>query len=84
MQKGSFAHLAEPGSTLVVRATPNARHDTVLLQGSLVLVTTTASPEGGKANVAVRRNLAHALGVAPTRLTLVSGATSRDKQFRLD
>ena len=30
------------------------------------------------------RQCAEALGVAPSRLTLVAGATARDKRFRLD
>jgi uncharacterized protein YggU (UPF0235/DUF167 family) len=32
----------------------------------------------------VRQALARALGVAPSRLTLVAGAAARDKRFRLD
>jgi uncharacterized protein YggU (UPF0235/DUF167 family) len=41
-------------------------------------------PEDGRANKAVSELLAEALGVAKTRLTLVRGATSREKVFRLD
>jgi uncharacterized protein len=37
----------------------------------------------GKANEAVVRLLAEHLGVAPSRLDLVSGATSRVKRFRV-
>jgi uncharacterized protein (TIGR00251 family) len=37
----------------------------------------------GKANEAVVRLLAKHLGVAPSRLDLVSGATSRVKRFRV-
>jgi uncharacterized protein YggU (UPF0235/DUF167 family) len=44
----------------------------------------TETPENGKATEAARAALAKALGVAKTRLTLVRGATSRDKVFRLD
>ncbi len=84
MQKGAFAHLAEPGATLRVRVTPNAARDTVFHQSGLLHVTTTAAPEAGKANATVRKHLAHALGIAPTRLILTSGATSRDKTFRID
>lgn len=44
----------------------------------------TEPPEKGRATDAVRRMLAKALGVAPTRLVLVRGAQSRDKLFRFD
>ena len=44
----------------------------------------TETPEAGKATEAARAALAKALGVAKTRLTLLRGATSRDKLFRLD
>ena len=44
----------------------------------------TAPAEGGKANRAVTKLLAGALGVPKSRLTLVRGTTARDKVFRLD
>mgnify|MGYP002653798025 CR=1 FL=1 len=47
-------------------------------------VRVTAAPEDGRANAAVRKLLARALGIAPSRLTLVGGATARDKLFRVD
>jgi hypothetical protein len=43
-----------------------------------------AAPHGGEANAAVASLLADALGVAPSRVTLVRGASSRDKVFRID
>ncbi|HAV08199.1 MAG TPA: hypothetical protein DCX13_04890, partial [Rhodobacteraceae bacterium] len=33
---------------------------------------------------AVRKALAKALGLAPSRLQLVAGATARDKRFRIE
>ncbi|MBY6048390.1 DUF167 domain-containing protein [Vannielia litorea] len=84
MQKGMLARRATPGATFAVRVTPNARADAVIVEGDRLKITTTATPEGGKANAAVTKLLAHALGVAPSRLTLTAGATSRDKTFRLD
>jgi uncharacterized protein YggU (UPF0235/DUF167 family) len=44
----------------------------------------TTAPEDGRATAAVAELLAHALGVAKTRITLLQGATSRHKLFRLD
>jgi uncharacterized protein YggU (UPF0235/DUF167 family) len=53
-------------------------------QGGALRVRVTAAPEGGEANHAVGRLLAEALGVAPSRVALVRGATSRDKSFRIE
>mgnify|MGYP000427444852 CR=1 FL=1 len=52
--------------------------------GAALKVAVTAAPEGGKANAAVIKLLAKALGVPKSRLTLIQGATSRDKVFRID
>jgi uncharacterized protein YggU (UPF0235/DUF167 family) len=47
-------------------------------------VRVTAAPEGGAANRAVIGLLAEVLGVAPSRVALVRGATSRDKLLRIE
>ena len=46
-------------------------------------VRVTAPPLDGRANEAVCRLLAAALGVAPSTVELVRGAAARDKLFRL-
>lgn len=79
-----LSHLALPGTLLAVRVTPNARRAGVDLVEGQIRIQVTETPEAGKATEAVRAALARALGVAKTRLTLVRGATSRDKLFRLD
>jgi uncharacterized protein YggU (UPF0235/DUF167 family) len=84
LAKGAWAELAETGSRLAVHVTPNARHNTLTCNGDDLSCTVTATPEDGKANHAVIVLLAHALGVARSRLVLTHGATSRDKVFRLD
>jgi uncharacterized protein YggU (UPF0235/DUF167 family) len=76
--------LAVPGAIFEVRVTPGASRDQVTLDGSRFIVRVTAVPEDGRANKAVTRLLAKALGVAPSRLTLVRGVAARDKAFRLD
>lgn len=43
-----------------------------------------APPVDGKANAALVRFLALAFGVPPSRVTLVRGATSRQKTVRID
>ena len=47
--------------------------------GGELLVKVRAAPAGGAANAAVVRVVADALDVAPSRLQLVRGATSRTK-----
>ena len=79
-----LTHLAQPGATLAVRVTPNARRAGLELAEGVIRIAVTEVPEGGKATEAARVALARALGVAKSRLTLVRGATSRDKLFRLD
>lgn len=84
MKKGDHAALAIPGAEFAVRVTPRARQADITLMDGQWHVSVTAAPEDGKASAAVAGALAHALGVAKTRLTLLRGATSRDKLFRLE
>lgn len=79
-----LSRLAQPGTTIAIRVTPNARRAGVDVVEGQVRVAVTETPEAGKATEAARVALAKALGVAKTRLVLVRGATSRDKVFRLD
>ena len=84
MKKGSLSHLAQPGATLAVRVTPKAARNRVEEVEGGLRVYVTVVPEDGKANKAVVKLMAHALGVPKSRLTLIRGATSRDKVFRLE
>lgn len=76
--------LAVPGSEISVRVSPRASRDQLELDEGEIRIRVTAPPEDGKANKAVRKILAKALGVAPTRLSLIRGETARQKVFRLD
>ncbi len=76
-------HIAH-GSEFSVRVTPKAARNTVVAEEGQIRVYVTTVPEDGKATQAVIKLLAKALGVAKSRITLVRGATSRDKTFRLD
>jgi uncharacterized protein YggU (UPF0235/DUF167 family) len=73
---------------LAVRVTPKASRNEVTglytaVDGSVSLsVKVTAAPDKGKANKAVTNLLAKKLGVAKTMLTLVKGATDRNKTFQ--
>lgn len=84
MTKGQWDHLALPGAEFRVRATPRARRPSLTEEAGVFRISVTAPADEGRANAAVAQALAHALGVAKTRLTLLRGATARDKTFRLD
>lgn len=79
-----LSHLARPGAEIAVRVTPRASRTALKVEDGVIRILVTVVPEDGKANKAVIEVLAKALGVAKTRLTLVRGATARDKVFRLD
>ena len=49
-----------------------------------LIVRVTAPPVEGKANDAVRKLLAKRLGIAPGRVTVVRGASGRDKLVEID
>ncbi len=71
--------LVDPAGRLVIRVTPGARSERLAIgQGSLS-AKVRAHPQDGAANDAVIRLVALALGLAPSRITLLRGATSRDK-----
>ena len=74
-----------PESALLhVRVQPKARANAVKgWTGEILRVSVTAAPEDGRANRAVIELLAGTLGVAPSSISLVRGATSRDKWLRL-
>lgn len=79
-----LSHLVAPGAEYRLKVVPRAGRDAIEETESGLQVRVTAAPEDGKANRAVQKLLAKALGVAPSRLELVRGATSREKVFRLD
>jgi hypothetical protein len=73
------------GLLLAVRVHPRARRNEVAgWEGGALRLRVTAAPDGGEANRAVSRLLAAALGVAPSRVALVRGTTTRDKLFRIE
>ena len=69
---------------ITVIAKPGSRHASVeKLDAHRYEIRVTEHPEHGKANDAVRRALAETLGVAPSRLSLVMGASARTKVFEI-
>ena len=69
------------GLTLRVRVQPRASRDAIggEREGALV-VRLTAPPVEGKANEALARFLGRALGVPPSAVRVVQGASGRDKR----
>jgi len=74
---------ADTDGRLAVRVTPGARSEGVEIISERVLVKVRAKPEDGKATAAVVELLGHALGIPPSQITLLRGATSREKLFRI-
>lgn len=73
------------GVRLTLRVTPKASRNAIAgladtaSGGKALKVTVTAVPEGGKANEAVVKLLAKAWKLPKTSLTVVAGATDRNK-----
>ncbi|MBI6629264.1 DUF167 domain-containing protein [Pontibaca salina] len=76
-----LSHLARSGAEIAVHVTPGARQAAFSHKDGNLRIAVTVPPEDGKANEAVRKLLARALRVAPSRLSLLRGHTSRDKLF---
>lgn len=75
--------LVDAQGRLTLRVTPGARTEALEIVEGRLLAKVRAPAEDGKANAAVCALLSRALSVAPSRLELLRGATSREKQFRL-
>jgi len=72
------------GVVLGVKVVPGASRDKVVgVLGDALKITTSAPPEKGKANLAVTRALAKALGVDKHDVELVSGPTNPRKEFHI-
>jgi uncharacterized protein YggU (UPF0235/DUF167 family) len=81
---GAVASPAESGLRLRLKVQPRARREAVGglapgVDGPRLRVAVNAVPEDGAANRAVCALLARALHVPPAAVTLLAGATSREK-----
>jgi hypothetical protein len=82
--------MAGAAVTLAVRLTPRGGRDAIdgvetLADGRVVLkARVRAVPEDGKANAALVRLVADAVGLPASRVSLTGGATSRLKTLRLE
>ena len=68
--------LVDDEGRIAVRVTPGARIESLELAQGKLLAKVRAKPQDGEANEAVARLLASALGVAPSRVELLRGASS--------
>jgi len=71
--------LVDGQGRLALRVTPGARVEAVAIEEGRLLVKVRARPSDGEANAAVMALVARALAVPASRLTLLKGATSREK-----
>ena len=78
-----LSHLARESAEIAVRVTPKASRNRIVIEDGQIRVYVTTVPEDGKANAAVQKLLAKALGLPKSRLTLIRGQTARDKVFRV-
>jgi uncharacterized protein len=68
-----------------VKVQPRSRRDEILGErDGALLVRVTAPPVEGKANDALRKLLARRLGLAPSRVSVARGASSRDKLVEVE
>jgi uncharacterized protein YggU (UPF0235/DUF167 family) len=68
---------------LAVKVTPGAREDSVTLTEDAALVKVRVPADKGAANEAVIELMARALGLAPSRVSLLRGGTSRQKLLQI-
>ena len=89
MDVDAVASPVADGLRLTVRLTPKSSADRILgivrddAGRSALKVAVTAAPEGGKANAALEKLLAHVLSLPRTTVSVVSGHTSRSKLVHL-
>jgi uncharacterized protein YggU (UPF0235/DUF167 family) len=76
--------LVDARGLLALRVTPGARIEAIELSGAALQIKVRAKAEDGKANAAVLGLLAEALGIAPSRIELLRGASGRDKLVRVE
>lgn len=74
-----------PRATISVHLQPRARSDELVgLRDGVLIARVTAPPVDGRANQAVCRLLAEALGVRASRVAIVRGERARDKVVTVD
>lgn len=88
VEREALLALIDPKGFLSMRVTPNARSERLAIEaesddGVKLKVWVTVPPEDGKANKAVIKLLAKALGLPKSALDVERGETSRIKVIRV-
>ena len=74
-----------PGATLRVRVSPKSGRDEIVgWRDRELVLRVTAAPEAGKANAAVCRLIAQALGIPKSAVSVRRGAGARHKTLMVD
>jgi hypothetical protein len=74
-----------PRATIAIRVQPRARSDALAaVRAGVLIVRVVAPPLDGRANDAVCRLLARALGVRASDVTILRGERTRDKVVAID
>ena len=72
------------GTVIAVKAVPGASRDRVVgVLGDCLKIATSAAAEKGRANAAIAKTLAGALGVGKRDVEIVGGMTNPRKEFRI-
>jgi uncharacterized protein (TIGR00251 family) len=85
----TFWRAGAGGVSIEVKVQPHARKPGLLgrvpgIEGERLRVAVAEPPEDGRANEAVCRAMADALGVSRAAVAVTAGATSRQKRLRID
>ncbi len=88
VEREALLSLIDQKDCLTVRVTPNARSERLAIDaesddGAKLKIWVTVPPEDGKANKAVIKLLAKALGLPKSALDVERGETSRTKLIRV-
>ena len=76
--------VAQEPALLAVRIQPRAsKNEIVPMEGGTLKIRLTAPPVDGAANEALVKFLSDVLGIAKSRVEIVSGETSREKRIKI-
>jgi uncharacterized protein len=82
---GAMARTEGDAARIEVRLRPRGSRDELLgMRDGVLQAKVTAPPVDGKANRALCKLIAKQAGVAPSRVTVVRGAKSREKLVRVE
>ena len=85
MQTNPSQSNADDPILIRIKAVPGASRDSIAgLLGDRLKVRISAPPEGGKANKAICKLVAKALGIKPAQVVLHAGQTNPEKTIRID